>query len=415
MKLNRSSLLAWLVCGVMIAVTLFNLARGLLNGEVQGNLLQIVGMVVGSLLPIAFAGVGALILSNQPRNVIGWLLMLPPLAVLLDPLIKFQVASVTSPPSSPSLELLLATFLSNALWVVLIFPLLFIALLFPTGSPPSPRWRWIVGLGAGMIAFFLGAAAFAQEFGPDPGTYGVGWTVRNPIGFLSQEMLQTIFLPWGFALGVLTLLSVASLFVRYRRAATVERLQIKWLLYVCGLFALVYTPGVFVQGNLEGLAADLFNLLPLAVLAFPLAIGVAILRFRLFDIDIILRRTVTYAIVTGVLVLVFFGSVIVLQQLFVRLIGKEQNQIVTVLSTLGIAALFVPLRARIQNAVDKRFNRKKYDAQQVLQDFANAVRDETDLEKLTRRLIEVVNETMQPRSVSVWLKETEDAERRARV
>ena len=98
---------------------------------------------------------------------------------------------------------------------------------------------------------------------------------------------------------------------------------------------------------------------PLVILAFPLAIGIAILRFRLFDIDVILRRTVTYALVTGVLVLAFFGSVIVLQQLFARLIGTEQNEIVTVLSTLGIAALFVPLRTRIQSAVDKRFNRKK--------------------------------------------------------
>ena len=117
-------------------------------------------------------------------------------------------------------------------------------------------------------------------------------------------------------MGVLTLLCVGSLFARYRGAGTIERQQIKWLLYTCGLFAIAYAPGFFVEGNFEGLAADLSNFfVSIVVIAFPIAIGIAILRFRLFDIDVILRRTVTYAIVTGVLVLVFFGSVIVLQRL----------------------------------------------------------------------------------------------------
>lgn len=410
MKLNRTSVLAWLVCGAMVVATLINLARALLTTQAQGNFLQIAGLIIASLLPIASGGVGALILSNQPRNVIGWLLMLPPLAVLFEPLIRFQVESVTVPPVSPSLPLLISAYLINALWVVLVFPLFFIALLFPTGSPPSPRWRWIVGWAVGMPIFFLGVAAFAREFGPDPGISGVRWTVRNPIGFLSLEMLQTILIPWGVALGVLTLVSVASLFVRYRRATVVERLQIKWLLFACALFALGYTPGLFVQGDLRGLAADLFNVFfPLAILAFPLAIGIAILRFRLFDIDVILRRTVTYALVTALLVIVFFGSVILLQQVFSALTRSGQNEIVTVLSTLAIAALFIPVRNRVQNVIDRRFNRNRYNAQQVLTDFANTVRDETDLEKLTGRLMQVVDETMQPKSVSLWLKRTQDS------
>jgi hypothetical protein len=157
---------------------------------------------------------------------------------------------------------------------------------------------------------------------------------------------------------------------------------------------------------MQGLGGAILNVLFLAsTLAIPIVIGIAILRYRLFDIDILIRRTVTYALVTASLLVVFFGSVIVLQQIFSSITGSGQNEIVTVLSTLAIAALFVPLRNRIQNEIDKRFNRKKYDAQQVMQKFAETVRDETDLEKLTGELVNVVNETMQPKSVSVWLKQ----------
>jgi hypothetical protein len=142
-------------------------------------------------------------------------------------------------------------------------------------------------------------------------------------------------------------------------------------------------------------------LLPLTL---PIGITVSILRYRLWDIDVIIRRTATYGLVTGALVLIYFGSVVALQRILSGVTGSAQNEIVTVLSTLAIAALFVPLRNRIQNAIDKRFNRNKYDAQQVLSDFAHTMRDETDLEKLTGRLMQVVDETMQPRSISVWLK-----------
>jgi hypothetical protein len=145
-------------------------------------------------------------------------------------------------------------------------------------------------------------------------------------------------------------------------------------------------------------------------LGYPTAIGVSVLRYRLYDIEVIIRRTLIYGSVTGMLVALYFGLVILLQRIFAGVVG-DSTEIVTVVSTLVIAALFVPLRNRIQYAIDKRFNRQRYNAQQVLQKFAETVRDETDLEKLTAELVNVVQETMQPTSVSVWLKPTTDSRR----
>lgn len=201
---------------------------------------------------------------------------------------------------------------------------------------------------------------------------------------------------------------------RYRQASTAQRQQIKWVIFglVLGLaplmlfFALSF---VFLNGQgtvYNTVVVNFFGnfLWYFFLLVLPVSITIAILRSRLFDIDVIIRRTLTYALVTVFLGIVFFGSVILLQQLFAGLTGSGQNEIVTVLSTLAIAAMFVPLRNWVQSAIDRRFNRKRYNAQQVLSDFANTVRDETDLEKLTARLVQVVDETMQPKTVSVLLK-----------
>lgn len=204
---------------------------------------------------------------------------------------------------------------------------------------------------------------------------------------------------------------------RYRNYSTpVQKQQTKWLIYALALIVvLVFIVSTVIYlllptGQVSpatALTADLIYFLAnLTFLFLPLSIGIAIVRYRLWDIDIIIRKTLTYALVVALLALVYFGSVILLQQMFAAVSG-QRSEVITVLSTLTIAALFVPLRNRIQEFVDRRFYRKKYDAQQVLTDFAETVRDETDLEKLTGRLVQVVDETMQPRSVSVWLKKQE--------
>jgi hypothetical protein len=185
-----------------------------------------------------------------------------------------------------------------------------------------------------------------------------------------------------------------------RRSSPVEKQQTKWFLFAFGLtLALVSILDFLGEDFAFRTELDLLSLVFL-----PIGVGIAILRYRLWDIDLIIRRTITYAVVTGLLLAVFFGSVVLLQQAFAALTGSAQNELVTVVSTLAIAALFVPLRGRIQRWIDRRFNRNKYDAQQVLNEFSVTVRDETDLEKLTGELVNVVQETMQPKSVSMWLR-----------
>ena len=202
---------------------------------------------------------------------------------------------------------------------------------------------------------------------------------------------------------MLTLASAAALFVRFRRTKGVEREQIKWLFFASGLFAAVYVPSFFTGSYTT--ANNIWDILfTFGIMAIPIAIAIAILRYRLYDIDIIIRRTIQYAILTGLLALVYFGSVILLQSLVENLTGT-QSPIVIVVSTLAIAALFTPLRSRVQDFIDRRFYRAKYNAAQTLEQFAATARDEVDMEKLTTALLGVVDETMQPEMASLWLKE----------
>ena len=263
----------------------------------------------------------------------------------------------------------------------MIFAVFFIPVLFPTGRPLTPRWRWVIILGLVMAAFFLFVTTFSAQF--TVSDQGVNWTIANPIGFL-PDIFQYIMVPWILGLLSLTVLSLASIFVRYRRAQAVERQQIKWLLYACGLFGVVYFAG-FPISDLQGLVSDIWSMFLFgAILAFPLAIGIAILRYRLWDIDLIIRRTLQYSLLTGLLALVYFGSVVLGQRLAGALTGESDSPLALVVSTLLLAALFNPLRSRVQDFIDRRFYRRKYDALQTLSAFTQTVRDETQLEVLNR-------------------------------
>jgi hypothetical protein len=273
-------------------------------------------------------------------------------------------------------------------------PLLF--LLFPTGRLPSKRWWPFAALIllAGLVLVGLLWRAPSAEFVPAPSPFHTGDRLA---GWASSATSTAIFF-----LMVATLISAISVLVRGLRARGQERQQFKWL----GLASTLIVLAIFFNTELVPLLPDVLDTL-LEAAAFagvPLAVGIAVLRYRLWDIDVIIRRTVLYAALTALLAAVYFVLVVGLQAVFTRLTGQDSTAAV-VLSTLAIAALFTPLRRAIQGIIDRRFYRRKYDAEQVLTRFAATVRDETDLDRLTAELAAVIQETMQPDHVSVWLRE----------
>jgi hypothetical protein len=212
-----------------------------------------------------------------------------------------------------------------------------------------------------------------------------------------------------FAAPVMLLASVASVFIRWRRAGDIEREQLKWLVYVAIIVAASLLGGLasasyFGEGSYVTFLALSSGIVGLTV-GIPVAIGVAILRYRLYDIDRIINRTLVYGSLTMLLMLVYFGGVTATQTLFRYLTGQEQQpQLAVVVSTLAIAALFNPLRRGIQSFIDRRFYRSRYDARKTLEAFSTKLRDETNLQALNNTVVDVVKETMQPAHVSMWLR-----------
>jgi hypothetical protein len=300
--------------------------------------------------------------------------------------------------------------INNWLWVPAVGLLgIYVFLLFPNGRLPSRRWRplaWLSGLVISLISIGVGLA-------PEP-LQNLGG-VRNPFGLEGYPWVETatfIVLP---LLPLCMLASALSLVLRYRRSGGEERQQIKWIAFaasVVGLLYLVAMITAFTFPSEAWLAPGSPLWLDLvayaALLSFtlvPTAVGVAILRYRLYDIDLIINRALVYASLTATLAAVYFGSVVGLQYAFRFLTGQE-SQLAVVASTLAIAALFVPLRRRVQGFVDRRFYRQKYDAAKTLKEFGARLRDATDLDGLTGDLTGVVRETVQPAHVSLWLAPT---------
>jgi hypothetical protein len=397
----KAAWLAWAWFALIVVLSVVDSVSAfpaVLNAD---SLLVWARTLASNIFPIVFVFVGALIVSRQPRNLIGWLLLVPSLSEILSvsAATYLQGAAVVSP--EPTFLILAALWYRNWNWWGLVGPILLIFLLFPTGRLLTPRWRWVVGVMTLTFAYFVIIVALQTRlFDPE-----INVSSANPIGLLSEsadpEAFPVILLPFLVGLVASVILSVASLVVRYRRAGPVERAQIKWLMIPGVVLAALYAFNAVIQAFESDWFAVIFSL---TLSAVPAAIAIAILRYRLWDIDVVIRRTLVYSILTGLLALTYFGGVLVLQNLFRALTGQEQNSLAAVLSTLAIAALFVPLRSRVQRAIDRRFFRSKYDAARALGGFAASARDETNLESLSADLVRVVDDTMQPAPVSLWLR-----------
>jgi hypothetical protein len=398
--MNRGTVawLAWSLC--VLSLVLTALAFLILALSVSHPGVPVFDQwLENAVVAVCFSVIGAVITPRfPPRNPIGWFFCAIGL-VGGARLFSAQYAAFTLSEERGSLpggEAL--SWIASWLWVLHVGLFVFLALLFPDGKLASGRWRPFAWFAAAAVVVGLVAAAFSP--GPIRGLE----PIDNPLGIgrASNAVVALEVLIFGLGLG-----AAASMFARLRRARGVERQQLKWFAYAVAVLA-GGTTLTNVVSNAVGVGwLRWVGFLPTIVglVGLPVAVGIAILRYRLYNIDLLINRTLVYGALTATLALIYFGGVAATEAIFRALTGQEeQPQLAVVISTLVIAALFIPLRRRIQSFIDRRFYRSKYDAAKTLEGFSAKLRDETDLDALSNDLVGVVNETMQPAHVSLWLR-----------
>jgi MFS family permease len=344
-------------------------------------------------LGVAFAVVGALIASRESRNPIGWVFLAASVATGLSAVTNAYAAYWLEGNGSATLGKAAAVYASAGWMPFILLPTTFVLLLFPNGEVLGPRWRKLIWIDA--VTLFLGFVGALVTVGPLE-DYP---QVENPIGV--KALSDLLAGPGLLGLFGAVVASAVSLVLRYRRSSGVERRQIEWLAFA-GAVAGVVIPIATLGGDVIWNTTVTNNTIMLAVLGLPIATGVAILRYRLYDIDVVINRTLVYGGLTATLAAAYLGSVLLLQLVLSGLTGGSGLAVAA--STLAVAALFRPARARIQDAVDRRFFRRKYDAARTLETFTARLRDQVSLDALTDELRDVVTDTMQPAHVSIWMR-----------
>jgi hypothetical protein len=400
--------LAWGVAGLAVVtlvpgVRLALLARSGALPDAQGTGAGLVAAHVAVVLAtVSSAAVGAVVAGRRPRHPVGWLLLGVGLAVALSVLVEWyaKYGLVVRPGSLPG-----AAYLPG--FAVLGFTIMalacagFVLLLTPTGKLPSPRWRWWARLAAAApVAVVLGSVVQPDPLAPD--YHG------NALAVPALARMLVVPTVAGIVVVLVSVLAAAaSLVVRFRRARAVERLQLRWLALAAALAAGLLLVAL-VAGYLSMDAVVLVSMC-LCVALLPLATGAAILRYRLYDLDRIISRTLAYALLTILLALGYAAVVLGLGRLL-----PQGSSLAVAAATLAVAAVFQPARRRIQAAVDRRFNRRRHDAAQVIEAFGARLRDQVDLDALHGELLAVVDQTMQPTRSSLWLRTSPGATRHQR-
>jgi hypothetical protein len=407
--------LAWLVT-IALVVVAFVLREGnrALMGTITGPewLMELLYWnVLVPLGPPAYATVGAMIGAQRPASAVGWFSLALGFAIVVQDVAWQYATRVLELHLSDWPYPDVAALVSDATSVL--FPLIAASLLgrFPNGHLPGRRWRFLT-----WFALVAGVLLIVSTMVSPSLSVGLRTEVANPLALAPNGRLAAVLWQVGNTLVFAVLAgAIVALGARWRRASGRERRQIKWLAYVSAVILLA--GGVFVVFGVLIPNLNYVTILLGAVaigglsIGIPMAIAVAILRHRLYDIDAVIRRTLIYALLTVTLIGVYSGSVILLQWLFLLATG-QQSDIAIVGSTAAIATLFNPVRRRIQSAIDRRFYRRSYDATRTLASFAAAARDEVDLERLAAALLEVVGETMQPATLSLWMSTALSGQRR---
>jgi hypothetical protein len=403
MSPRAAAWIAWSVWALCVALFASAVLLDFFNSSVPTG-----GGPIGNLyiaVPLlAYPTVGAIVASRRPKNLVGWIFcgrgLVFGVAVFVEAYAYYTLAAGSDSLSggvymawfSVKLLVLPGLFLASALLV----------LLFPNGRLLSRSWRAVVWLAVG------GSAMTTLSFATSPGRISP-YRISNPFGIEGnlRSILDVLGRLGAATVLVCCVLAVISVFMRLQSAQGEERQQIKWFAYAAAVLLSAFFLGLPLAAVIGAIGGAWAGLIPIAigVLAIPTAVGVAMLRYRLYDIDVVINRTLVYGILTGFLALVYFGGVTATQAIFQRYTGQEElPQLVIVASTLVIAALFNPLRRRVQGFVDRRFYRRKYDARKTLESFSTTLRDETNLEALNDDLVGVVSETMQTAHVGFWLR-----------
>jgi len=422
MRRRAAFWLAWALAGFSVALYaagfVFALSTlGVADPVVPPSSTWGTGGTVGELLVflpfLAFPIVGGLIASKRPRNPIGWICLVAGLfwmsSVEGDQATAYGLAKTGSVWTPVMIDAV-----GQSLWVLPVgLQGAFMIMLFPEGKLPSRRWRplaYITG-----AAILLASIALDLEPGPLPGRGGI----RNPLGIEGQPWVPAMEAACLLLLAACILASAVSLVVRYRHSSSETRQQIKWLAFAASFVGVTYlsvlVSGIFFspestfdQNKTPVWMSLLQNVVLISYAGIPTAIGFAVLKYRLYDIDLLINRTLVYGSLTVTLASIYFGGVVGTQAAFRALTGQEQQpQLAVVVSTLAIGALFGPLRRRIQNLIDRRFYRRKYDRALIMAAFGARLREEVALQTLSDDLLEVLQETVQPAHASLWLRSPE--------
>lgn len=355
--------------------------------ELGGDLVDAILLPLGA---FAMSALGALVSTRAPGNRISWLFYIVGANFVVE-LISDLVVGETAPHPVTLIDVLAIIWSNSGYFLALVIPVVLLLFVFPTGQLLSPRWNWVRWLTGVVVLALIAAEWFATDIGPD----GAGWTVNNPFGFVPTDglddegLLSAVF---GFGLIALMVTGPICMVLRYRRAEPEGRAQIKWV-----AFSLLLFPLNFIVGSIPALEPMSSFVFVTTFSLVPLTIAIAITRYRLYEIDRIISRTISYAVVIGILIGAFFVVVAGLTTLL-----PAESSLAVAASTLLVAALFNPVRLSVQRWVDRRFNRARYEAQTVVEGFTGSIQHETDVDSILSQLTEAASEAISPRVIGTW-------------
>lgn len=395
-RVRITSLIVWILATL---VTVTCLVTPFLSGphSIGSTASDITANLIFLAVAPVYAITAAVVVSRVPRHPVGWLMLTVGVGVAvgvgLEAVVPTSLLDLSAPPQNPGPWFLIFVMFVNVAWAFFVLPIVHLLLTFPTGRLLSVRWRALAVLEVLTLGYLVFLTVFSGEVGPVDGE----WTIANPIGFLGEDAFNGSL--FAAALAVLALGGLGALVLRFIRSTGVERQQMKLLLLGTAGFAFAYVISWFEP---ESNGNAVFNILfGLSLIGIGLSIALAILRYRLYEIDRVISRTVGYVLVVGALGLIYAAGTVWLPSLF---FGSQAPPVFVAGSTLAVAALFNPLRRRVQRVVDRRFNRSRYDAERVIAQFTDSLRQAIDSDELLDGWLGIASKTMQPRAIGVWMR-----------